>query len=172
MQFIDLPANTTARHIRVEKTSTQGKAQLRIDEAWLGSAYPGAGGPAPSSRYEAENGLVSQGVVESNHAGFSGTGFVNYDNIAGSAVEFKVTSDVAGPRQVTLRFANGTTANRPLDISVNGRLAVDEQAFAGTGAWTAWQTATVTLDLEAGENTIRATATTANGGPNLDYLEI
>ncbi|WP_170155002.1 discoidin domain-containing protein [Lentzea atacamensis] len=172
VQFIDLPANTTARHIRVEKTSTQGKAQLRIDEAWLGSSYPGAGGPAPSSRYEAENGLVSQGVVESNHAGFSGTGFVNYDNIAGSAVEFKVTSDVAGPRQVTLRFANGTTANRPLDISVNGRLAVDEQAFAGTGAWTAWQTATVTLDLEAGENTIRATATTANGGPNLDYLEI
>jgi alpha-L-fucosidase len=41
VQFIDLPANTTARHIRVEKTSTQGKAQLRIDEAWLGSGYPG-----------------------------------------------------------------------------------------------------------------------------------
>jgi alpha-L-fucosidase len=41
VQFIDLPANTTARHVRVEKTSTQGKAQLRVDEAWLGSAYPG-----------------------------------------------------------------------------------------------------------------------------------
>jgi alpha-L-fucosidase len=172
VQFIDLPAGTTARHIRVEKTSTQGKAQLRIDEAWLGSAYPGAGTPAPESRYEAENGIVSQGVVESNHAGFSGTGFVNYDNVSGSAVEFKVTSDVAGPRQVTLRFANGTTANRPLDLSVNGQLAVDEQAFAGTGAWTTWQTVTVTLDLAAGENTVRAVATTANGGPNLDYLEI
>jgi len=47
VQFIDLPANTTARHIRVEKTSTQGKAQLRIDEAWLGSSYPGAVGSAP-----------------------------------------------------------------------------------------------------------------------------
>ncbi|GGU85856.1 alpha-L-fucosidase [Lentzea flava] len=172
VQFIDLPAGTTARHIRVEKTSTQGKAQLRIDEAWLGSSYPGAGSPAPSSRYEAENGVVSQGVVESNHAGFSGSGFVNYDNVAGSAVEFKVSSDVAGPRQVTLRFANGTTANRPLDISVNGSLAVDEQAFASTGAWTTWQTVTLTLDLAAGENTIRAVATTANGGPNLDYLEI
>lgn len=41
VQFIDLPANTTARHVRVEKTSTQGKAQLRIDEAWLGLAYAG-----------------------------------------------------------------------------------------------------------------------------------
>lgn len=171
VQFIDLPANTTARHIRVEKTSTQGKAQLRVDEAWLGSAHPGAGTPTPEYRHEAENGIVTQGVVESNHAGFSGTGFVNYDNVAGSAVEFKVSSDVAGPRPVTLRFANGTTANRPLDISVNGSLAVDEQSFAGTGAWTSWQTVTVTLNLEAGENTVRAVATTANGGPNLDYLE-
>ncbi|MFJ8965603.1 discoidin domain-containing protein [Lentzea sp. NPDC102401] len=173
VQFIDLPANTTARHVRVEKTSTQGKAQLRVDEAWLGSAYPGAGGePTPESRYEAENATLAQGVVESNHAGFSGTGFVNYDNVSGSAVEFKVSSTVSGPRQVTLRFANGTEVNRPLDISVNGQLAVDEQAFAGTGAWTTWQSATVTLNLETGENTVRAAATTANGGPNLDYLEI
>jgi alpha-L-fucosidase len=174
VQFIDLPANTTARHIRVEKTSTQGKAQLRIDEAWLGSGYAGGGGgePTPETRYEAENGVLTQGVVESNHAGFSGTGFVNYDNVSGSAVEFKVVAEAAGPRQVTLRFANGTEANRPLDISVNGQLAVDEQAFAGTGAWTTWQSVTVTLNLEAGENTVRAVATTANGGPNLDYLEI
>ncbi len=174
VQFIDLPANTTARHIRVEKTSTQGKAQLRVDEAWLGGSYPGAGGgePTPETRYEAENGVVSQGVVESNHAGFSGAGFVNYDNVAGSSVEFKVNADTAGPREVTLRFANGTAVNRPLDISVNGSLAIDEQSFAGTGAWTTWQTVTLTLNLEAGENTVRAAATTANGGPNLDYLEI
>jgi len=174
VQFIDLPANTTARHIRVEKTSTQGKAQLRVDEAWLGGSYPGAGGgePTPEIRYEAENGVVSQGVVESNHGGFSGAGFVNYDNVAGSSVEFKVNAATAGPQEVTLRFANGTAVNRPLDISVNGQLAVDEQVFAGTGAWTTWQTVTLTLNLEAGENTVRAAATTANGGPNLDYLEI
>ena len=28
--------------------------------------------------YQAENATISQGVVESNHAGFTGTGFVNY----------------------------------------------------------------------------------------------
>ncbi|HCU51432.1 MAG TPA: chemotaxis protein, partial [Micromonosporaceae bacterium] len=33
--------------------------------------------------YEAENATISQGVVESNHAGFTGTGFVNYDNVVG-----------------------------------------------------------------------------------------
>jgi alpha-L-fucosidase len=38
VQFIDLPA-TTARHVRVEKTSSHGVARLRVDEAWIGSAY-------------------------------------------------------------------------------------------------------------------------------------
>ena len=33
---------------------------------------------------------ISQGVVESNHAGFTGTGFVNYNNVAGSYVEWHV----------------------------------------------------------------------------------
>ena len=31
--------------------------------------------------------------------------------------------------------------------------------------------ATIPVTLTAGANTIRATATTANGGPNVDYLE-
>jgi hypothetical protein len=39
---------------------------------------------------QAENATISQGVVESNHAGFTGTGFVNYDNLAGSYVEWTV----------------------------------------------------------------------------------
>mgnify|MGYP002148129261 CR=1 FL=1 len=32
--------------------------------------------------YEAENATISQGLVETNHLNFSGTGFVNNDNIA------------------------------------------------------------------------------------------
>jgi len=31
---------------------------------------------------------------------------------------------------------------------------------------------TATVTLNAGANTIRATATTASGGPNIDYLEV
>ncbi|EMD24310.1 discoidin domain-containing protein [Amycolatopsis azurea] len=39
VQFIDLPM-TTARHVRVEKVDGQGVDRLRVDEAWIGSAYP------------------------------------------------------------------------------------------------------------------------------------
>ncbi|MCE7003317.1 PQQ-dependent sugar dehydrogenase [Kibdelosporangium philippinense] len=133
--------------------------------------------PAASSessavtKYEAENATIAQGVVESNHAGHSGTGFVNYDNVAGSSVEFTAQAATAGSATLKFRFANGTTINRPLDIAVNGTVVAAGVAFNGTGAWTTWQDVTVTAQLAAGTNTIKATATTANGGPNLDYLE-
>jgi hexosaminidase len=45
-------------------------------------------------------------------------------------------------------------------------------SFPGTGAWTTWQTRTLPVTLVAGANTVRATATTVNGGPNVDYLEV
>ena len=62
----------------------------------------------------------SQGLVESNHAGFTGTGFVNYNNVVGSYVEWTVTAATPGNVGFEIRYANGTTANRPMDISVNG----------------------------------------------------
>jgi chitinase len=136
--------------------------------------FPAAPIPAAAAatRYEAESATISQGVVESNHAGFSGTGFVNYNNVVGSYVEWTVNAASAGTATLAFRFANGSTSNRPMDITVNGSLASDELAFNPTGAWTTWQTVTVTAAVNAGTNTIRATATTASGGPNLDYLDV
>ncbi|WP_233621855.1 cellulase family glycosylhydrolase [Amycolatopsis sp. WAC 04182] len=123
-------------------------------------------------RYESENATISRGVVESNHTGFTGSGFVNYDNVAGSYVEYTVNAAQAGQHTLTFRYANGTTANRPLDITVNGSIAVDDLGFAGTGAWTTWRTVTTTVNLAAGGNKIRTTAVTANGGPNADSLSV
>ncbi|GAA4583434.1 family 20 glycosylhydrolase [Planotetraspora phitsanulokensis] len=133
---------------------------------------PWATGDQGTVRYEAENAVISRGVAESNHAGFSGTGFVNYDNAAGSYVQWTVNAAAAGPVTLRLRYANGTSTGRPMDISVNGTTAAAGVAFNGTGAWTTWQTRTLTVNLNAGTNTIRATATTSGGGPNVDYIEI
>lgn len=127
---------------------------------------------AASTRYEAENATISQGTVATDHTGYSGAGFVDYANTTGSYVQFTVDAAAAGPAGVTLRYANGTTTNRPMDIAVNGAVAVTGQAFDGTGSWDTWASTTVTLDLAAGTNTVRLTATTSNGGPNVDYLEL
>src|SRR4051812_44368153 len=134
----------------------------------LSVTHPAAAAP---TRYEAESATISQGVVESNHAGFSGTGFVNLDNVTGSSVEFSVNAPTAGNGTLAIRFANGTTVDRPMDIAVNGSPVIAAQAFPGTGAWTTWQTVTIATPLRAGANTVRVTSTTADGGPNLDALD-
>ncbi len=91
---------------------------------------------------EAENATVFHGTVDSDHAGFSGTGFVNYANEVGSYVEWTVESAQAGETPLTFRFANGTGTGRPLAISVNGTDAATG-TFGPTGAWTNWQTESV-----------------------------
>ncbi|MEV0235541.1 carbohydrate-binding protein [Nonomuraea sp. NPDC050786] len=145
--------------------SSSFSATLRPGETRLIRARPAAG-----QRYEAENATISQGAAESNHAGYSGTGFVNGDNVAGSYVEFTVNAAAAGPATLTLRYANGTSTNRPMTIDVNGTTMTRD--FPGTGDWDTWADATFAVSLQAGANTVRATATTANGGPNVDYLDV
>ncbi|MGW1762579.1 cellulase family glycosylhydrolase [Streptomyces sp. NPDC002073] len=146
--------------------------------ALASAALPAAAGPAPqaapaaATTYEAETATVSKGLVESNHTGFTGTGFVNYDNTTGSHVEWTVNAAQAGNATLTLRFANGSTADRPMSITVNGTVIAPAVSFAPTGAWTTWSTVSVTAALKAGANTVRATATTANGGPNADHLAV
>jgi alpha-L-fucosidase len=169
VQIIDLP-RTTARHVRLEKVNSQGNARLRVDEAWVGSDYAGAG-PPPPGRHEAEDATISQGVLETLHPGYSGTGYVNGDNVAGSYVEFTVNAAAAGTATLKFGYANGTTTDRPADIAVNGTVVAAGSSFPPTANWDTWAVKTLTAAVNAGNNTIRVTATTANGNPNLDYLD-
>jgi unsaturated rhamnogalacturonyl hydrolase len=127
---------------------------------------------AASTVYQAESATISQGLVESNHAGYTGTGFVNYDNLIGSWVEFSVSSSAAESVTLVLRHSNGTATNRPMSVTVNGTVISASTAFGSTGNWDNWANVSVAANLSAGTNTIRATATTSNGGPNLDSLTV
>ncbi|OLB80307.1 MAG: hypothetical protein AUI14_07195 [Actinobacteria bacterium 13_2_20CM_2_71_6] len=135
------------------------------------AAFTNGGTQPPPNHFEAENARLSLATVATNHTGFTGTGFVDYANVAGSFVEWTVTRSAAGGATLTIRYANGSTANRPMAISVNGGTPVTVN-FPGTGSWNIWQTATVTVNLAAGTDTVRATATAAAGGPNVDWLEV
>ncbi|MEE1770863.1 glycosyl hydrolase family 8 [Streptomyces sp. JV185] len=125
---------------------------------------------AADTRYEAEGAKLSQAAVATNHTGYSGTGFVDYTNVAGSFVEFTVNATAAG-NSLAVRYANGTTTDRPLDISVNGTVVASGVSFGSTGSWDTWATKNISAQLPAGASTVRATATTADGGPNLDHLD-
>src|SRR2546421_862418 len=126
---------------------------------------------AASTSYEAESATLSHATVANNHTGFTGTGFVDYDNAAGGYVEFQVSATAAGDATLTFRFANGTTTARAVDVSVNGGAATSV-SFAGTGSWNTWKTLDVPAPLVAGTNTVRAPGTGTSGGPNLDSLTV
>jgi rhamnogalacturonan endolyase len=127
---------------------------------------------AAPTRYEAEAAPATcDGVIESNHAGYSGSGFCNASNAIGAAAQFTVTAATAGTATISIRYANGATADRPADGSVNGTVAHAASAFGPSGAWTTWATKTLTVSVNAGSNTIRLSPTTASGLANVDYLD-
>jgi alpha-L-fucosidase len=171
VQIIDLTRVTT-RHIRLEKTSSHGIARLRVDEAWIGSDYATPGGTPPPGRLEAENAPATcDGTIDSNWAGFSGTGFCNTTNAVGAAAQWTVNAASAGSATLTFGWANGTTVNRSSTVTVNGTV-VTTPPFAPTGAWNNWTTTAVTATLAAGNNTVTVAGTTVDGAPNLDYVDV
>ncbi|MDD1062650.1 carbohydrate-binding protein [Streptomyces cocklensis] len=127
---------------------------------------------AASADHQAEDARVSQGVFASDHTGYSGSGFVNYDNVTGGYVEWTFNSNAAATATLDLRYANGTAANRPMDIAVNGTVVSAGRAFDPTGSWDTWATSSLSVPLKSGTNTVRATATTSSGGPNVDKITV
>ncbi|GAB2595743.1 family 43 glycosylhydrolase [Streptomyces capparidis] len=168
-ELADIPLSAGTATVTVRAASNNG--HLFVDD--LGLVKTSVDTPPPSGqRYEAETApAVCQGTIDSNQAGFSGSGFCNGDAAAGAYAQFTVTSAAAGPATLGVRFANGTGSARPANLVVNGS-TVATVSFESTGAWTTWSTKTTTVPLNAGSNTIRLDPTTAAGLPNVDHLDV
>ncbi|MBA9004197.1 MULTISPECIES: carbohydrate-binding protein [Thermomonospora] len=127
---------------------------------------------AASTRYEAESSsAVCTGTIDSDWAGYSGSGFCNGTNAVGAHAQFTVNAPAAGTATLRVRFANGTATARPASLIVNGS-TVQTPSFEATGAWSTWATKTLTVSLNAGGNTVRFSPTTSGGLPNIDYIEV
>ncbi|QEU68973.1 carbohydrate-binding protein [Streptomyces galilaeus] len=134
-------------------------------------ALSGNTAQAASTRYEAESSpAVCTGTIDSDWAGYSGSGFCNATNAVGSYAQFTVSASAAGTATLSIRFANGTATARPATLTVNGGSATTV-SFEGTGAWGTWVTKTLSVPVGAGSNTVRLSPTAAAGLPNIDYLD-
>ncbi|MCU0663159.1 MAG: DUF5010 domain-containing protein [Myxococcota bacterium] len=121
--------------------------------------------------YQAEKFTAQSGCqIATNQAGYTGTGFVDYgDN--GTWIEMNnVNVSQAGSYTLKFRYA-ASSSSRQCAVIVNGA-NVGNVAFSATGSWTTWGTASLTKSLKAGNNTIRISANTSSGGPNLDSMEV
>ncbi len=120
--------------------------------------------------YEAEDAALSGCVVSNVIDGYTGTGFVDYLNPNNDYIEWTV--NVGTLRQYELQFRYGLeSGDRPLEIKVNGQIVESGLSFPATGSWSTWETVSTVQILNAGINTVRATAI-GYSGANLDHLKV
>ncbi|MBN2610241.1 MAG: glycosyl hydrolase 53 family protein [Bacteroidales bacterium] len=110
------------------------------------------------------------GTIDSNHPDYTGTGFINTDNVLGCTVNWTVNFPEPGEYSIQFRYAS--TSNRPGTVIINSE-TIGTAAFPSTGAWEVWSLSSVNYTVaEAGDALISVSATTADGLPNIDYMSI
>ncbi len=125
---------------------------------------------------EAELGTLHDGAgVATEHAGYTGTGFV--DRMWGAAgVVLDVDAPEAETHRVTMRYANADPgsgfASRRFTLTVNETTDVPV-LFPPTASWATWSTVTVVVPLVAGVNQLDLHTGPENNGPiNLDHMVV
>ncbi|WP_455072785.1 chitobiase/beta-hexosaminidase C-terminal domain-containing protein [Paenibacillus caseinilyticus] len=126
-----------------------------------------------NGKYEAENAALSGGTkLNTNHSGYSGTGFIGGYETAGATTTFTVQASSAGSYDATLRYANATGSAKTISILVNGS-AVQKTTLPNLANWDTWGDKTESLTLHAGVNTIAYKYDSGDSGNiNIDYLTV
>ncbi|MEU8207018.1 family 16 glycoside hydrolase [Streptosporangium sp. NPDC049046] len=152
--------------------------ELWSTEAWYTLNRLADGTTAPAE-YEAESAKLAGGTGwNTNHAGYSGAGFVDRNWEPGASTTFAVRADKAGRHDIELRYANGPNSiptnppSKSMSLYVNGKK--EKQIWlAPTGAWANWATQTETVTLRPGANTIAYVyEATDFGRVNLDKITV
>ncbi|MDH3583031.1 MAG: protein kinase, partial [Phycisphaerae bacterium] len=107
-------------------------------------------------------------LVDAKWPGFSGTGFVDFQQVSGERLAFAVEASTGGRHQLRLRYAL-KDSGRDLALIVNGdRTSIH---FPSTNTWQAWRTIDFDVALKPSRNVITL-ETTGQEGPNLDTIQV
>jgi len=124
-----------------------------------------------SNQYEAEVAVKTGVTTNTNHAGFTGTGFVDNFATTNSGVSFTVNATTAGSYHLVLRYGNGGSDATRI-VAVDGT-QVAVPTFPAQGTWDSWVTLSVPVTLTAGLHTVviwRGSSQT--GAINVDNLTL
>ncbi|MFT3870958.1 MAG: rhamnogalacturonan lyase [Nibricoccus sp.] len=132
--------------------------------------YAGSSGTTADT-YQAESATLAGGVtIDSNNAGFNGTGFANFPTTGGTLTFNNVDGNGGGSKSLQIRYALGATTARTGNIVVNG--VTSAITFQPTGAFTTWATMNVTITLNNNStNTIQFASTGTDMG-NIDEITV
>ena len=122
-----------------------------------------------STVYQAEAYSLQSGcTVQNTNSGYTGTGYLDY---GGNGTWGQWDIDIPSNGTYTLRFRYAANSDCQCELKVNG-ISAGNLAFANSGGLTRWIEQTADIYLNIGSNTVRVTANTSSGGPNLDKIEV
>lgn len=122
-----------------------------------------------SKIYEAEDADFT-GKVDTQHTGFSGTGFVDFQANGENQINFTVCQVEAGAYQAKFKYALGKNEERTGRLYVNDYY-VTTLNFNPGSSFSDWKEEVVVLNLNSGINNITIYWEQTDG-PNLDHLEL
>lgn len=124
--------------------------------------------------YEAEDAqLFGSAKVNTDHKGYSGSGFVDSLGNEGSAVKFTINAKKEGRHTLSLRYCSGYNGDAAtLNLYVNGK-KTEMIGLAALEDWDTWWNRNCTVDLKKGENTIEIKREGDNANAtNIDYITL
>lgn len=165
-------------HVRSPRPFTSASGEtLWSTEAWYTlNEMPGKQPPA-ATLYEAEEArLTGKAGVNTDHVGYSGSGFVDrYATEGKVTTTFDVTVPKTGTYDVGLRYSNGPNpfeGTKSLSLYANGK-EVRQTQLPSTGDWDTWSTRTEGVRLRAGHNTVSYRYDPGDTGHvNLDLITV
>ena len=121
--------------------------------------------------YEAETATRNGVTTNTNHTGYTGTGFVDGFDAVGDYVQFTISAPEAGNYALVFRYANATGSTATRDILVDGSTIATLKFFTQPN-WDTWAYDAYALaNLSAGSHTVKILFSSANSTAiNLDNL--
>ncbi len=134
--------------------------------------YMNWGSESCPSTIEAEKSILSGVATNTNHTGYTGTGFVDSYGAEYSSVTFDVSVPTSGYYKLGFRYSNCTSGqcNRLL---IMDNASVDSVAFPVTANWDTWNTSEKQVYMRAGMHRSVLLVTSSYGGYiNLDNISL
>lgn len=109
-------------------------------------------------------------TFDTTWAGYTGDGYLDFGGGVGEWIDFEFETTDAKPHEYAIRYANGGSTDRPIEVLLDG-FVVTTLPMPPTGGWTRWSKARMLLPIPPGTHQLRL-RTTINNGPNVDRLDI
>ncbi|MBN1180865.1 MAG: RICIN domain-containing protein [Bacteroidales bacterium] len=109
------------------------------------------------------------GTIDTDHEGYTGTGFCNSTNAVGAGIDYKIYVSEKDTVIIVIRYAEGSQNRSAMLVSsyepVNSYISLP-----ASGSYDTWILASAEAILDTGYNYLRLQASTENGLPNIDYI--